>query len=132
MCKQFRDSSFGPRLASNRAGVVTEMRVDHFSKWQVPKWRVPKWVWAGIAALIALHIYFFQELVAAELIFGIVFGSFLVLLLAIYLVSEIGDRGLGWMEVNGRVAAKAARQQWVRIEAVSKKTFRRPRSESAQ
>ncbi|MHB8540510.1 MAG: hypothetical protein ACYDCD_06155 [Candidatus Acidiferrales bacterium] len=85
-----------------------------------------------MAALIALHVYFFQELVAAELIFGIVFGSFLVLLLAIYLVSEVGDRGLGWMEANGRVAAKAARQQWVRVETISKKTFRRPRSESAQ
>ncbi|MHB8410531.1 MAG: hypothetical protein ACYDDI_01135 [Candidatus Acidiferrales bacterium] len=111
---------------------MTEMRVDYFSKWQVSKWRVPKWVWAGVAALIALHVYFFQELAAAELIFGIVFGSFLVLLLAIYLVSEVGDRGLGWMEVNGRVAAKMARQQWVRVETISKRTFRRPRSESAQ
>jgi len=106
------------------------MRVD-FQGW-VRKWRVPKWVWWAAVALIALQMYFFQELVAAYLIFGVLFGSFLVLLLAVYLVSEAGDRGLGWMEMNGRVAAKAARQQWVRVEAISKKTFRRLRSESAQ
>ena len=98
----------------------------------VPKWRIPKWIWGGVAALIALHIYFFQELVAAELIFAVVFGSFLVLLLAIYLVTEAGDRGLGWMEENSRVAAKMARQQWGRVEAISKKTFHRPHSESAR
>ncbi|HEV2224021.1 MAG TPA: hypothetical protein VGR84_13565 [Candidatus Acidoferrales bacterium] len=94
--------------------------------------RVPKWVWWAAAVLIALQMYFFQELVAAYLIFGVLFGSFLILLLGVYLVSEIGDRGLGWMEVNGRVAVKMARQQWVRVEAISKKTFRRPHSESAR
>ena len=94
--------------------------------------RVPKWVWWAAAALIALQMYFFQELVAAYLIFGILFGSFLVLLLAVYLVGEIGDRGLGWVEANGRVLVRVARQQWVRVEAISKKTFRRPHSESAR
>lgn len=112
------------------------MRVDFLKGWVpkgwVPKWRVPKWAWCAAAGLIALQMYFFQELVAAYLIFGLLFGSFLVLLLAVYLVSEVGDRGLGWVEANGRVAAKMARQQWVRVEAISRKTFRRPRSESAQ
>ncbi|HVA17000.1 MAG TPA: hypothetical protein VMV59_04720 [Candidatus Dormibacteraeota bacterium] len=112
------------------------MRVDFLKGWVskelVAKWRVPKWAWWAGAAFIALHIYFFQELLAAELIFGIVFGSFLLLVLAVYLVTEAGDRGLGWMETNGRVAAKMARHQWVRVEAISKKTFRRPHSESAR
>ena len=116
------NDSFGPRLASNRAGVSIRMSIK----------RVPKWVWWAAVALIALQMYFFQELVAAYLIFGILFGSFLVLLLAVYLVSEIGDRGLGWVEANGRVLVRVARQQWVRVEAISKKTFRRPHSESAR
>ena len=116
------NDSFGPRLASKKSGVSTRMSIK----------RVPKWVWWVAVALIALQMYFFQELVAAYLIFGVLFGSFLILLLAVYLMSEIGDRGLGWMEANGRVAAKMAWQQWVRVEAISKKTFRRLRSESAQ
>jgi hypothetical protein len=94
--------------------------------------RVPKWVWWVAAALIALQMYFFQELVAAYLIFGILFGGFLILLLAVYLVSEIGDRGLGWVEANSRVLVRVARQQWVRVEAISKRTFHRPHSESAR
>jgi hypothetical protein len=94
--------------------------------------RIPKWVWWCVAALIALHIYFFRELVAAELLFGIVFGSFLLVLLAIYVVSEAGDRGLGWVEANRRGMLVAARRQWGRVEAISKRTFRRQHSESAQ
>ncbi|MGH9864890.1 MAG: hypothetical protein ACRD4H_05680 [Candidatus Acidiferrales bacterium] len=90
--------------------------------------RVPKWVWWTAAALIALQMYFFQELIAAYLIFSILFGSFLILLLAVYLVSEVGDRGLGWVEANSRVLMKVARQQWGRVEAISKKTFRHQHS----
>ena len=94
--------------------------------------RIPKWVYWCAVALIALHIYFFRELVAAELLFGVVFGGFLLLLLAIYIVSEAGDRGLGWVEANRRGVATSARRQWGRLEAISKKTFRRPHSESVR
>ena len=94
--------------------------------------RIPKWVYWCVVALIALQIYFFQELVAAELLFGIVFGGFLLLLLAIYVASEAADRGLGWVEANRRGMLAGARRQWGRVETISKKTFRRPHSESAQ
>jgi hypothetical protein len=94
--------------------------------------RIPKWVWWSLVGVIALNIYFFQELLAAELLFGIVFGSFLVLLMAIYIVSEAGDRGLGWVQANYKTVGVVARRQWERVEAVSKKTFRRPHSESAR
>ena len=105
--------------------------------------RVPKWVWWSAAGLIALHIYFFRELVAAELLFAIVFGAFLLLLLSIYIVSEAGDRGLGWVEANRHEMLGVARKQWERVEAISnrqwgrveaisRKTFRRQHSESAR
>jgi hypothetical protein len=94
--------------------------------------RIPKWVWWCVAALIALHIYFFRELIAAELLFGMVFGSFLLLLLGIYVASEAGDRGLGWVEANRRGMLGAARRQWGRVEAISRRTFRRQHSASAR
>lgn len=74
--------------------------------------RVPPWVWWGAIAVIALRIYFFQELIAAYLIFAVLLGSLLVFLFAVYLVSELGDRGMEWMEVNGRKGVKLAQQQW--------------------
>ncbi len=116
--RHFRRGLFGHLLASKEAGVSDRMSIKS----------VPKWVWWVAVVLIVLQMYFFQELVAAYLIFGLLFGGFLVLLLAVYLVSEVGDRGLGWMETNGRVLVKVARQQWGRIEAISKKTFRHQHS----
>lgn len=74
--------------------------------------RVPKRVWWAVVAVVALHIYFFQELIAAYLIFTVLFGSLLVLLFTVYLASEAADRALDWMEANSRVAVKLARQQW--------------------
>ena len=114
----FRLGLLGHLLASNKPGVSDRMSIKG----------VPKWVWWVAVGLIALQMYFFQELVAAYLIFGLLFGSFLVLLLAVYLVSEVGDRGLGWAEANGRVLVRVVRQQWGRIEAISKKTFRHQHS----
>lgn len=85
--------------------------------------RVPKWIWWVAAALIALHIYFFQQLIAAELIFALMFGGLLLMLIAIYLLSEAGDRGIEWVEANRHELAQRARQQWGRVGAISKKTF---------
>lgn len=94
--------------------------------------RIPKWVYWCVGALIALQTYFFRELIAAELLFAIVFGGFLLLALGIYIASEAGERGLGWMEANRRDVANVARRQWTRVEAISKRTFRRPHSESVR
>lgn len=94
--------------------------------------RIPKWVYWCALVLIALNTYFFQELIAAELLFGIVFGGFLLVLLTIYIVGEAGDRGLGWVGANRQGMVAGARRQWGRAEALSKKTFRRPHSESAR
>ena len=79
--------------------------------------RVPQWVWWAVAAAIALQIYFFQELVAAYLIFSVLFGGALVLIFAVYLLSEVGDYGLRWIEADTRAVLKRARQQWIHAEA---------------
>lgn len=79
--------------------------------------RVPKWVWWAVAAAIALQIYFVQEILAAYLIFSILFAGLLVLMLAIYLLSEVGDYALQRIEVDARAVGKRARQQWIHAEA---------------
>lgn len=79
--------------------------------------RVPRWVWWAVAVAIVLQIYFFQELVAAYLIFSVLFGCALILIFAIYLLSEVGDYALQWIEVDARAVAKRVRQQWIHAEA---------------
>ncbi|HEV2194723.1 MAG TPA: hypothetical protein VGR72_13990 [Candidatus Acidoferrales bacterium] len=93
--------------------------------------RVPKWVWWGVAALIAFQIYLFRELVAAELLFAVGFAVLLILFTAIYAVVVAADRGVGWIEANSQVVTQRAKQQWSRLETLSRKLSRRQHSESA-
>jgi uncharacterized membrane protein YeiB len=92
---------------------------------------VPKWVWWGLAALIAFQIYLFRELVAAELLFAVGFAVLLILVVAIYAIVVAADRGMGWIEANSQGVTQSAKQQWIRLETLSKRLSRRQHSESA-
>ena len=84
-----------------------------------------KWFWVGIIAIVALQIYFVQEMIAALILFT---GAFVVFAIAaglFYLVDRASQRGLTWM-------GRQARQGMAAAEEVSKKHLRRPRSETAQ
>jgi len=87
---------------------------------------------AALAILIVLQIYFVRELLAAELLFGLGFLALLVLGGICYLVGTIGERGLDWAEIGLRVLASSARRGYNGVEELSRKSFRHPRSESAQ
>ena len=78
--------------------------------------RIPKWAWWGLIAVVALHLYFFQELVAAYLIFAILFGIFLILLFFVYALSEVCDYGLQWLEAGVRAFAERTYQEWIHAE----------------
>jgi hypothetical protein len=93
--------------------------------------RIPKWVWWGLAVLIAFQIYLFRELVAAELLFAIAFAMLLIFVSAIYWIAVGADRGLGWIEANSHGVTERARQQLVRVEAISKRLSHRQHSTSA-
>lgn len=93
--------------------------------------RVPKWVWWGLAALIAFQMYLFRELVAAELLFAVGFVVLLILISALYAIAVAADRGLGWIEANSHGATQRVRQQFSRLEALSRKLSHRQHSASA-
>jgi uncharacterized PurR-regulated membrane protein YhhQ (DUF165 family) len=92
---------------------------------------VKKWVWFTLAAAIALQIYFVQELLAAELLFGLLLAIGLFIAFIIFVVREIGERGFGWVKPRARELAGSAWRRVVQIEEFSRKTFRHQRSESA-
>jgi len=84
-----------------------------------------KWTLVGLAAVVALQIYFVQEMLAALILFTGVFVVFALAALALYLVDRAGQWGLGW-------AGHQARRGLTMAEEISKKQLRRPRSETAQ
>jgi hypothetical protein len=91
-----------------------------------------KWMWVGLAAFVALQIYFVQEMLAALILFTGVFVIFAIVALVFYLVDRAGQWSIGWAGKRARPAMQLARRGWTLAEDLSKKPFRRPRSETAQ
>ena len=89
-------------------------------------------MWVGLVAFVALQIYFVQEMLAALLLFTGVFVIFAIIALVLYLVDRAGQWSLGWAGQRARPALQLARRGWAAAEDLSKKPFRRPRSETAQ
>jgi hypothetical protein len=94
--------------------------------------KVRKGLVGVVAAFVILQLYFVRELLAAELLFGLLFASLLLLAGVCYLLGALGERGLDWTEAGVRVVAQSARRGYSAFEEFSRKPFRNPGSESAQ
>jgi len=89
-------------------------------------------MWVGLAAFVALQIYFVQEMLAALMLFTGVFAVIAIVALILYLVDRAGQWSIGWAGQRARPAFQLARRGLALAEDLSKKPFRRPRSETAQ
>jgi hypothetical protein len=87
--------------------------------------------WA-IAAAIIFQMYFVRELLAAELLFGAAFAVLFLIGFVIYLLGRAGERGFSLAESRARALAVSARRGLSTLDEISRRTFRHPRSESAQ
>lgn len=85
-----------------------------------------------IAIILFLQLYFVRELIAAELLFGLGFLVLLVLVGIFYAIGFIGEKTFGGLEAGYHATAPMARRAYGKVEELSKKPFRHPRSESAQ
>ena len=84
-----------------------------------------KWMWIALGALVALQVYFVQEMVAALMLFTGIFIVCAIVALVLYLVDRASRWGIG-------LAGTQAKRALVAAEEISKKQLRRPRSEPAQ
>ena len=91
-----------------------------------------KWMWVFLAALVALQLYFVRELLAALFLFTLGFGLLAGLAVVFFLVDQARQFSLAWVEPRTHVVAALTRRGLVLLEDLSKKPFRRPRSEPAQ
>jgi len=84
-----------------------------------------KSLWIALGALVALQLYFVQEMVAALMLFTGIFIVCAIIALVLYLVDRASRWGLS-------LAGSQAKRAIVAAEEISKKQLRRPRSEPAQ
>ena len=91
-----------------------------------------KWMWAALAAFLALQIYFVQEMLAALILFTGVFVIVALVAFVMYLVDQASQWSIEWAGQHVRPAIHLLRRGWTFAEELSKKPFRRPRSETAQ
>ncbi|HVB55379.1 MAG TPA: hypothetical protein VNE63_02975 [Candidatus Acidoferrales bacterium] len=94
--------------------------------------KVRKRLLAITAIILFLQLYFVRELVAAELMFGLGFAVMLALGAILYTLGAIGERSFNWIESGVHRMAPLVRHGYSRIEAISRKPSRHPRSESVQ
>ncbi len=88
-----------------------------------------KWMWIGLAVIVALQIYYIQEMLAALLLFTCAFLIAAILALVFYLVDSAGEWSLVWAGKHSRPAIQIARRGLVAVEEISKKQLHRPRSD---
>ena len=81
-----------------------------------------KWLWVAGGVLVALKVYFVQELLAALLLFSSIFLVCAIVALVLYLVDRSSRWGLG-------MAGHQAKRAFAAAEGISRKQLRRPRSE---
>ncbi|HTZ99595.1 MAG TPA: hypothetical protein VMB02_04625 [Candidatus Aquilonibacter sp.] len=107
-------------------------RVKAISEDLIRRAKVRKGLVALAAAFFVLQLYFVRELLAAEMIFVLLFLAILAVIGVSYVLGTLGERGLEWAEVGVRAIAGSAKRGYVAVEDLSKRPFRHPRSESAQ
>jgi hypothetical protein len=89
--------------------------------------KIQKWLWFSLAALIAIQMYFVREMLAALLIFAVVFALGAAVVFVFFLFDQISQRTVEWAEPQAKRAAHAARRGVVYLEEeISKKLPHRP------
>ena len=68
--------------------------------------RAKRWLWGAGVAVVALQAYFVRELLAALILFGILFGVLLTVGLLLFLVQLGGTRAIAATESALRAVAR--------------------------
>jgi hypothetical protein len=94
--------------------------------------KLRKGLTAVLAVIVFLQLYFVRELIAAELLFGLGFLVLSALVAIFYAVGFVGERSFKILETGAHAGLPWVRRGYAKVEEISKKPFRHPRSESAQ
>jgi hypothetical protein len=103
------------------------------SDWKtVNKDRAYKWLGWVVAAVLAAQIYFVREMVAAEVLFAVVFIALAAAFAVFYGLSAFGIRAVSVAESLVTASAPVIRRGFRQVGEFSRRPFRRLRSASAR
>ncbi len=91
-----------------------------------------KWMWTFLVTLIAAQFYFVRQLFGALMLVAMVFGAVFAMIAAVYLIHRASGMALAGMRKSVRPMLGFARRGLVLADGISRKPFRRPRSEPVQ
>ena len=94
--------------------------------------KVRKGLLAIVAAFVVLQVYFVRELLAAELLFGLLFAVAVVIGGIVYALGTLSERAIDVGEAGARVIASSTRRGYVLAEEIGKKSARYLHSVSAR
>ena len=80
-----------------------------------------KWIVQTSAVLIAIRQFYVQQLIAALLIFSVLFASLAVVVFLIFLLDHAWQAALDQIEIHAKAIGRAARRSWERTEGVAMK-----------
>lgn len=87
---------------------------------------------AILAVLIILQVTFVSQLLAAEVLFGVVFMVLVALIAIFYSLGVAAERGISWAEIGVRIATRLTRRGCKAVVEISRRQFRHPHSQSAR
>lgn len=102
-------------------------------RWFVGKlWqrKTQMWIWSAVAAFVILRVYYVQELLAALLIFSVLFVIVCAVLLVVFLLDRASQRTVSWAEPGAVRVAQVARRGVAFAEELARKHPPRPAEES--
>jgi hypothetical protein len=95
-----------------------------------------KWLWIGLAAFVAVQLYFVRELLAALFIFTVLFAIVATIAFVLFVIDQAGQRTIAWAEPQTKQAAGFVHRVWnsaeVTTKVVSKKLLHRLHSQTAR
>jgi hypothetical protein len=83
------------RIAKGSRPVISFRQLSH--ELSATNW---KWTWIGLGALPAIHFYYVQEMIAALIMFSVLFVGAAIVVLIIFLLDRASQHVMTWAEAG--------------------------------
>ena len=91
-----------------------------------------KWMWWFLAVVVAMQLYFVQELLAAFAMFAMGFAAIALVVASLYMLQKGWAVAMERIAESGRPVVTMARRGVSAVEDMARRPLRRPGSEPAR